>query len=51
MSDIPYAQKKVFLEIIWLLADLAQEQATREFSGEDWLKEFCKKLDKIQRNI
>jgi hypothetical protein len=45
---------KVDLNIIkikQLLADIAREQATREFSGTDWLEGIYKRLDEIDEKI
>ena len=36
-------------QLLELITDIAYEQATREFSGEQWFREFLKKIDAMQK--
>ena len=50
MSEI-YKIDLNIVKIKQILAEIAREQATREFSGTTWLEKIYKELDKIDEQI
>jgi len=44
-------EKETLQEILYILADVVEEQATRELSGSDWGRNTIKKINELMKKL